>query len=42
MWNLNKNRHESIDIYKTEIDSQTEKTSSWLLKNERVAGVGIN
>ena len=34
--------HESIDIYKAEIDTQIEKTSLWLLNNERVAGVGIN
>ena len=32
MWNLKNNTSESI--YKIEIDSQTQKTNSWLSKGE--------
>ena len=38
-WNLNNNANELI--YKTEIDSQTQKTNSWFTKGEREGG-GIN
>ena len=38
MWNLKNNTNESM--YKTETDSQTQKTSLWLPKGKGIGGVG--
>ena len=38
MWNLKSNTNESV--YKTETDSQTQKTNLWLSKEKK--GTGIN
>ena len=42
MWNLKNNRNESIDVYKTETNSQALKTNLWLSKGKGRINYGIN
>ena len=43
MWNLKKKKKDKNElIYRTDIDSQTEKTNFWLPKRKRRGGRGMN
>ena len=42
MWNLKNKRNESIDVYKTETNSQALKTNLWLSKGKGGVNYGIN